>query len=108
LANTSYAAGRFGEAADQFLAILEVRTRVLGAEHPDTLRSQSSLANSYLALGFYDEAIKLHQQTIENRERVLGPDHPRTDLSRTRLESARRAAAAAGVALASGNHEIDS
>ena len=75
-----------------FEDIFARRIQVLGQDHPDTLRSRSSLANTFAAQGRYSEAASLHQELIEDRVRVLGPDHPRTELSRKRLETARRAA----------------
>ena len=75
-----------------FENILARRVEALGRDHPDTLRSRSSLANTLAALGQHDEAVVFHQQIIEDRARVLGVDHPRTELSRTRLETARHAA----------------
>jgi hypothetical protein len=75
-----------------FQNILARRVEVLGPDHPDTLRSRSSLANTLAALGEHSHAVALHQEIIEDRVRVLGSDHPRTELSRIRLENARQAA----------------
>ena len=90
--NTYVAAGRYQDAEPRFQEILAKRSRVLGRDHPDTLRSRSSLANTFAALARHNEAAVLHHQIIEDRVRVLGPDHLRTELSRKRLETARRAA----------------
>jgi hypothetical protein len=75
-----------------FEEILARRVKALGREHPDTLRSRSSLANTLASLGRHDEAAKLHQKIIEDRVRVLGSDHERTELSRKRLATSRQAA----------------
>jgi len=37
--------GGCGRARDQFAALLPIRERVLGAEHPDTLTARSNLAH---------------------------------------------------------------
>ena len=37
-------AGDAAAARDQFAAFLPIRERVLGAEHPDTLRTRANLA----------------------------------------------------------------
>ena len=66
--------------------------RVLGPDHPDTLKSRSNLANDYQEAGRVDEAIALNEQTLADRKRVLGPDHPDTLKSRSNLASAYRAA----------------
>jgi tetratricopeptide (TPR) repeat protein len=55
-----------------------LRRRVLGAEHPETLRSMYNLAILYHLEGRYDEAESLHLQTLELRKRVLGEEHPET------------------------------
>jgi len=57
---------------------MEIRQRVLGPEHPDTLDSRDHLADDLDALGHYAEAEKLERQTLEISRRVLGPDHPDT------------------------------
>ena len=87
---------RLGDGAAQAIVIgeqlLADQERVLGADHPDTLVSRSSLALAYQAAGRTAEAITLHEQTLAARERVLGADHPRTLNSRNNLANARNAA----------------
>ena len=41
---------------------LEIRRRVLGAEHPDTLWSMNALAMTYDRMGRSIEAMKMHEQ----------------------------------------------
>jgi hypothetical protein len=53
-------------------------SRVLGADHPDTLRSASNLAVDLRGLGEVAAARDLDQDTLERRRRVLGADHPDT------------------------------
>ena len=65
---------------------LELRKRVLGDEHPDTLRSMNNLARFYSKLGQHQEAMQLDKQTVEAQQRILGPAHPST------LSSARKLA----------------
>jgi putative methionine-R-sulfoxide reductase with GAF domain len=52
--------------------------RVLGNDHPDTLRSAHHLAVSLRALGEHQRARQLHEDTLTRRRRVLGDDHPDT------------------------------
>jgi tetratricopeptide (TPR) repeat protein len=66
--------------------------RVLGADHPDTLKSREHLAVAYQAAGRTAEAIRLHEQTLSDYERVLGTDHPDTLKSRDNLAAAYQAA----------------
>jgi hypothetical protein len=58
---------------EETLAICE---RVLGPEHPNTLRSRDNLALGYSDLGRTAEAVALHEETLAIMERVLGPEHP--------------------------------
>ncbi|MBZ5654174.1 MAG: tetratricopeptide repeat protein [Acidobacteriia bacterium] len=65
--------------ADQLqTSALEIQRRVLGPEHPDTLRSMNNLANIFGDEGHGDEAEKISRETLEIRRRVLGPSHPDT------------------------------
>ena len=88
-----YAAGHYPEAMDLFRETLGRRARVLGPEHPDTLRSRGSLGNCYHAMGDYETAAGMHRQTLADRERVLGPDHPSSQASRNNLAKAEQALA---------------
>ncbi|MCH8988309.1 MAG: tetratricopeptide repeat protein [Chloroflexi bacterium] len=88
LANAYDSAGRFEEAATIHQENLEVRQRVLGPEHPDTLTSRNNLASAYDSAGRFEEAATIHQENLEVRQRVLGPNHPNTLNSRNNLASA--------------------
>ena len=70
------ATAQYAEAKKLYLETLETQKRVLGDDHPGTLRSMSNLANLYSSQGRYDEAEPLHRETLEIRRRVLGQDHP--------------------------------
>jgi len=64
---------------------MEIRQRILGPEHPDTLRSVSFLANVMEAEGDYAEAEKLDRETLDEQRRVLGAEHPDTLASMNNL-----------------------
>jgi eukaryotic-like serine/threonine-protein kinase len=57
---------------------LEIKRRVLGPEHRNTLNSMNNLAIVYWCEGKYPQAEALFSQTIEISRRVLGPEHPYT------------------------------
>ena len=59
-------------AAEMHAFTLALRTRVLGAMHPDTLVSMSDMGNVLLEQGGYGEALAVHERTLVLRERVLG------------------------------------
>jgi hypothetical protein len=58
--------------------MLELRTKVLGIEHPATLISMDNLALVLGSQGRYEGAETMHRQILELREKVLGNEHPST------------------------------
>jgi hypothetical protein len=86
--NLAHCIGEAGDAAgarDQFAALLPIRERVLGSDHPDTLATRHNLARwtgeAGDAVGARDQLAAL----LPTIERVLGPDHPNTLTTRTNL-----------------------
>jgi eukaryotic-like serine/threonine-protein kinase len=57
----------------------------LGADHPETLDSKSSLAYLYGAQGKYELAEPLSEQVVRARIAQLGADHPDTLVSKNNL-----------------------
>src|SRR5438132_1547145 len=70
--------GRLDEAEKEFRAVLEIRLRELGPEHPDTLRSQHYMAMMFSIRGQFAESEKANREVLALRERVLGMDHAET------------------------------
>ncbi|RYP80699.1 hypothetical protein DL770_006113 [Monosporascus sp. CRB-9-2] len=64
---------------------IELREKVLGIEHPDTLGSMNNLALALDSQGRYDEAEQMHRQILKLREKVLGRKHPDTLTSMNNL-----------------------
>jgi tetratricopeptide (TPR) repeat protein len=52
--------------------------RILGPEHPETLRAHANLAGCYREAGRITEAIELGEQVVADCQRILGPKHPGT------------------------------
>jgi hypothetical protein len=52
--------------------------RVLGDDHPSTLRTVGNLALDLRALGEVQAARDLNQDTLTRYRRILGDDHPDT------------------------------
>ena len=67
------------------------RRRVLGEDHPDTLKSANNLASDLRALGEHQAARELDEDTLARRRRVLGGDHPNTMKSANNLAADLRA-----------------
>jgi Tetratricopeptide repeat/NB-ARC domain len=83
---------KLGDSAAQAVAVGQRLTadfeRVLGRDHPDTLKSRNSLAAAYQMAGQPAAAIPLFELTLAAQERVLGPDHPDSLTSRNNLAAA--------------------
>lgn len=52
-------------------SILETRKRVLGEDHPNTLRHMANLTSSYSAMGRTSDALPLMESTLKVRNLVL-------------------------------------
>ncbi|KAJ2892346.1 kinesin light chain [Zalerion maritima] len=75
LASTYRNQGRWKEAEDLFVQVMETRKRVLGAEHPDRLTSMSNLAFTWHSLDRTEEAISLMDECVRGRTSRLGLGH---------------------------------
>jgi CHAT domain-containing protein/tetratricopeptide (TPR) repeat protein len=80
-----YGQGKYVQAAALAQQALSLAQRVLGKEHPDTLRCLNILAFVYDAQGRYAEAEPLYRRALEARQRILGPEHEDTLLSMNNL-----------------------
>ncbi|KAJ5414932.1 hypothetical protein N7509_000030 [Penicillium cosmopolitanum] len=79
--------GRWEEAEQLFVQVMETRKTKLGVDHPDTLTSMANLASTYRNQGRWDEAEQLNMQVMETRKMKLGVDHPDTLTSMANLAS---------------------
>jgi tetratricopeptide (TPR) repeat protein len=68
----------FQQAATLYERELAIREMRLGADHPDTARSISSLAAILHDRGDLDHARTLHERALAIRVSQLGPNHPAT------------------------------
>jgi tetratricopeptide (TPR) repeat protein len=82
--------GRWEEAEELEVQVMETRKRVLGEEHPDTLLSISNLASTYRNQGRWKEAEELGVQVMETKKKVLREEHPDTLTSIGNLASTYR------------------
>lgn len=90
LTNVSYymiEKGNYNKAIDFAQKSVDVRKRLLGADHPSTLTSMNNLASTYGEQGRWEEAEKLHMQVMETRKTKRGVDHPSTLTSMNNLAS---------------------
>ncbi len=73
-----YRRGEYPSARRYLTHSVEVRSQLLGEEHPNTLTSLHSLALDLHALGEVVAARELNEKTLAVRRRVLGEEHPDT------------------------------
>jgi hypothetical protein len=73
-----YGDGRYNEAEKSFFQVMEIRKRVLGAEHPDTLISMANLAFTWESQGRDHDALELMKACHLLQKLKLGADHPDT------------------------------
>ena len=59
-------------------AVLQVRLRTLGADHPDTINTRFDIARRLAERADYDHAEIEYRDVMEARRRILGPEHPGT------------------------------
>ncbi|EDU51259.1 kinesin light chain [Pyrenophora tritici-repentis Pt-1C-BFP] len=82
--------GRYEEAEELGVQVMQSRKRVLGHEHPDTLSSMTNLASTYWNQGRWKEAEELGVQVMQSRKKVLGGEHPDMLISMGNLASTYR------------------
>jgi tetratricopeptide (TPR) repeat protein len=73
-----YNDGRYGEAEELQVQVMQTSKRVLTDEHPDTLYSMNNLAETYRNQGRWKEAEVLQVQVMQTMKRVLTDEHPDT------------------------------
>ena len=78
LAECYHITGNYSKAELLGRQALQLREKVLGKEHPDTLASITNLALSLGQQGKFVEAEALGRQTLQLKEKVLGKEHPDT------------------------------
>ena len=81
IADLLVALGKYGEAEKRLRNVIEVRTAVLGAEHPDTLDTRHRLIYPLTRQTKYREAESEARQVLEFREKVLGSENVETIVS---------------------------
>jgi tetratricopeptide (TPR) repeat protein len=88
LGETYLALGEFSVAQRHLLAARDLRRRLLGAEAPETLKTESALVAVLLGLGKYPEAEEQARALARIDERVLGAEHTDTLTVKTHLATA--------------------
>ena len=87
LASTYQNQGRWNEVEELEDQVMDMRKKLLGAEHPDTLTSMADLASTYRKQEKWNEVEKLEVQVLEMRKKLLDAEHPDTLTSMENLAS---------------------
>ncbi|KAM0520541.1 hypothetical protein ACHAPE_002935 [Trichoderma viride] len=87
VASSNFHLGKYQDAERLYNQVLKMQTKVLDAEHPDTLMSIHGLANMLHKQKKNNEAKAIDQQVLELRTKVLGAEHPDTLQSINNLAS---------------------
>ncbi|CAG8067062.1 unnamed protein product [Penicillium nalgiovense] len=90
LARVHYDEGRWAEAEQLRVQVVEMSKTKLGGDHPGTLTSMANLASTFWNQGRWGEAEQLEVQVMEKRKTKLGEDHPSTLTSMANLASTYR------------------
>jgi tetratricopeptide (TPR) repeat protein/predicted Ser/Thr protein kinase len=78
IGNAYFELGIYPEARKQTERAFELRRRLLGEDHPDTLSVMNDLSTVYRDEGKYAQAEPLASNVLEIRRRLLGEEHPDT------------------------------
>jgi serine/threonine protein kinase/tetratricopeptide (TPR) repeat protein len=70
--------GRYADARPQLQAALDLRRRILGNDHPDTLRARLALGDLLFETGRPAEGEPLVRAALEGMQRIHGAEHPKT------------------------------
>jgi len=79
--------GRWEEAEELEVQVMDARKRVLSDSHPHTLTSMSNLAFTFKHQEKNEAAIKLLRECFELRKKILGSEHPDTRSSKKALKA---------------------
>ncbi|CAI7580765.1 unnamed protein product, partial [Penicillium glandicola] len=77
--------GRWEEAEQLDVQVMETRKTKLGVYHPDTLTSMANLAHTLRSSKQYTAAMQLMAECVQLRDQKLGPNHPQTISSKSAL-----------------------
>ncbi len=66
--------GKFDEAHQTYEQILKLKSRTLGSEHADSLRTTNDLASSLTRLGQFEAARRLAEETLAKQQNANGID----------------------------------
>ena len=85
-----YNTKEYDKALEYFSNALNIKEKVLGAEHPQTATSYNNIGFVYYNQKEYYKALEYHLKALEIQEKVLGKEHPDTMQTKKFIEESRR------------------
>jgi serine/threonine protein kinase len=70
--------GLYAQAESLLAQSIDIRNRILGPEHPDTLKSKERMSPLFVGQGRFTEGEKFDRELLESQRRVLGANHRET------------------------------
>jgi eukaryotic-like serine/threonine-protein kinase len=77
--------GLYAQAESLLSQGIEIRTRMLGPEHPDTLKAKVRMSPLFAGQGRFAEGEKFDRELLASQRRVLGPNHRETLATQSEL-----------------------
>jgi non-specific serine/threonine protein kinase/serine/threonine-protein kinase len=81
LGKTYDAIGVYEKSIAELERALDIKKRILGLDHPDTLLTMNSLATVFIRFGKYAEAESILREAVSRKKRVLGAENKQTLIS---------------------------
>jgi tetratricopeptide (TPR) repeat protein len=78
--------GAYSTVEPLYRRALEIRQRMLGADHPSTATRYNNVASNLNAQGKYEEAEPLYRGALEILKATLPPTHPHIETVQTSLQ----------------------
>ena len=70
--------GKYADAEQLEIKVLDMRNKLLGEEHPNTILAMENLAITLYYLQKYTVAARLEVQVVDVRQKIFGDEHPKT------------------------------
>jgi hypothetical protein len=80
-ADSLYYLGKYKDALVVYGEVYEIRKRIFGENHPDTIIAMGSIGRCMTYIGNFEEALKLKKEVYERLKVILGDNHPNILLS---------------------------
>ena len=77
--------GLYAQGESLLSQAIDIRGRILGSEHPDTLKAKERMSPLFAEQGRFAEGEKFDRELLASQRRVLGPNHRETLATQSEL-----------------------